>query len=311
MDVDADVLSTVEAEVSAQPAALEKHLREELAPAPPGSVFAGAGDGFAAAWIASCLSSRKHVAVDPYELVADPALAKGRSVYFVSTSGRTASNIAAAKRVRGIAKERTAVTANAAGGLVNATDSAIFIPYRSVPRLPGTLSFTLTLTTLLKLAVGSFECDFRGAYSKAERDSAKVHLADRGVTHFLGNGAAFPAGLYSALKVHEVLGKRAQCTLLEEFSHAPLFALEKRDAVIIFRAFDPLGLGPKLSASLRGRGFDAVTIPPFRASPYDGVFHLVFLSQVAVIKRARSEGLPRPYFTLASEKLAVSDLMIY
>lgn len=306
-----DALSTVEAELSSQPAALKAFLHEDVTLAPPGSVFVGAGDGFAASWIASCLSSRKHIAVDPYELVSDPTLAKGRNVYFVSTSGRTSSNVAAARAVRRVAAERTAVTANVRGRLVEATDSAIFIPYKSVPRLSGTLSFSLSLLTLIKLTRGTFSCDFSRMYSRAERDVGEVLLSEKGVTHFLGNGAAFPVGLYSALKVYEILGERAQCSMLEEFNHALLFALDKRDAVNIFGAFDPLDLGERLSRSLQSRGFVASVIPSFGSNPQERIFYFVFLSQLAVVRRARSKGLSQPYFALTPEKLAVSDLMIY
>lgn len=305
------MLSTVEAEISSQPAALEQFLREDLGQAPPGSVFTGAGDSLAASLTASCLSSRKHMAIDPYELVANPAIAKGRSVYFVSASGRTASNIAAAKAVKTLAKERVAVTANPMGGLVGATDSALFIPCRSAPRLPGTLSFSLSLLALMKLALGGFRCDFRRAHNRAQRGAARVAISEKGVSHFLANGPAFPICLYSALKVNEMLGGRAQCNMLEEFGHAPLFALKEEDTVNIFRAFDPLSLGRKLSRSLRTKGFSSSMISISVSNPQERIFELVFLSQLAVLGRAKSMGLSQPYFVLAPEKLAISDRMIY
>jgi fructoselysine-6-P-deglycase FrlB-like protein len=305
------VLSTVEEEVSKQPAALEAFLREDLAEAPPGSIFVGAGDSFAASRIAGSLSSGMHAALDPYELVSDPTLAKGRNVYFVSSSGRTASNIAGAKAVMGIARERTAVTADVNGRLCAATDSAIFIPYKVVPRLPGTLSFSLSLLALLKLTKGSFDCDFERMHAKAERDAGRVLFSGNDVTHFLGNGAAFPICLYAALKVYEILGGRARYDLLEEFSHAPLFALRKRDCINVFGAFDPLGLGEKLCGSLRSQGFRASAIPSFGADSFERVFYLVFLSQSSVLKRARSRRLSRPHFVLDPDRLSISDSLIY
>lgn len=305
------MLSTVEAETSLQPKVLQEFLQEQLPPAPPGSIFVGAGDGYAASWIASCLSSRKHMAVDPYELAADPSPAKGRNVYFVSASGRTASNLAAAEAVKGLARRRIAVTANPLGGIVEATDLAVFIPYRSVPRIPGTLSFSLSLLALLKLVSGGVDCDFPRVYSMADRDAAALRFSERGVTHFVGNGPAFPVGLYSALKVYEILGKRAECNMLEEFSHAPLFSLEKADAVNIFTAFDPLGIGQRLWSSLKSRGFRPSRIAPYGVNAQERVFYLVFMSQIGVLRRARSSGAVRPYFLRAREKLAVSDAMIY
>lgn len=305
------MLSVVEAEVMRQPAALKSLVGRRLATAPAGSVFVGAGDSFAASSIASYLSSMNHIALDPYELVSAPALARGRKVYFVSISGRTASNVAAAKAVKGLAKERTAVTAEAEGKLVEATDSAILIPYRVVPRLPGTLSFSLSLLTLLKLTGRSLNCDFSKLHSTAERHSGTVLFSDRGSTYFLGNGAAYPSCLYSTLKLREILGSPAQAWMLEEFGHAGLFALRGQDTVNISCVFDPLGLGKRMARSLGREGFRASAIAPVGSNPWEQIFYFVFLSQFAVLARAKSLGLEQPYFAQAHRKLAMSDSLIY
>ena len=253
----------------------------------------------------------RHAALDPYELASSPVLALGKNVYFVSVSGRTASNIAAAKAVAGFAKETIAVTANPRGGLSDVTDGAIFIPYKFLPRLPGTLSFSLSLLALLKLTEDSFACDFARMYSRAERDAGRIIFSENGTTHFLGNGAAFPTCLYAALKVYEIMGSAAQCSLLEEFNHSAVFALDKGDAVNIICAFDPLGLGRKLSVSLRSHQFRAFTIPVFGSNSQEQVFYSIFLSQLAVLRKAKSKGLSRAYFIRAPEKLSISDSLIY
>jgi len=301
----------VEAEIRSQPAFLAGFLREDLPRAPPGSVFCGAGDSFAAAMIAARLSRGNHVAAEPYELVLDPSIARGRTVYFVSASGRTASNLTAAKAVEGMAEERVAVMANPSGGLLEAVDSAIFLPYRGAPRLPGTLSFSLSLLALVRLASASRGCDFRRAYSAAERGAAHVLLSSGGTTWFLGNGPAFPAAAYSALKVNEVLGWRSQHAMLEEFGHAPVFSLQEGDTVNVFQDFDPLGLGRRVSISLRRLGFESAALPAFGGNPLESVFRIVFQSQLAVVTKAADLGLTRPYFSTAKAKLALSDRMIY
>jgi hypothetical protein len=253
----------------------------------------------------------RHAALDPYELTSSPALALGKNVYFVSVSGRTASNIAAAKAVAGFAKETTAVTANPRGGLCDVTDSAMFIPYKFLPRLPGTLSFSLSLLALLKLTEDSFACNFARMYSRAERNAGRIMFSEKGTTHFLGNGAAFPTCLYAALKVYEIMGSAAQCSLLEEFNHSAVFALDRGDTVNIICAFDPLGLGRKLSVSLRSRQFRAFTIPVFGSNPQEQIFYSIFLSQLAVLRRAKSKRLSRAYFIRAPGKLSISDSLIF
>ncbi len=253
----------------------------------------------------------RYQALDPYELISARDTAMGRTTYFVTVSGNTASNIAAARAAKGVAKRRVAITANAKGKITDAVDEVIFIPCKYVPRLPGTLSFSLSLLVLLKLASGQFKCDFTSVSSQARRDAKKLLFSDGGTTYFLGNNAAFPIGQYSVLKMYELLGARAQAEQLEEFNHAALFSLRKHDAVNIFCAFDPLHIGQKLATSLHDSGFNATAIPPFGSNYFEQVFYFIFLAQFAVLQRAKSEGRSRPYFIGAKGKLAVSDSMIY
>ena len=303
--------SVVADQIARQPEALRSFLAVPQARAPPGSLFVGAGDSYAASSITSYFSSMRHAALDPYELTSDPGIATGKTIYFATVSGNTASGISAARVVEKIAKKRIAITANPEGKIASAVDEVVRIPFSYLSRLPGTLSFSLTLLALLKTALGRFDCDLAGAYSRARRDAGKVLLSDRGVTYFLGSGAAFPVCQYSALKMHELLGARAQAERLEEFGHAPVFSLRRDDAVNIFCAFDPLRVGEKLTASLRERGFAASAVLPSGPSRFDRTFYLIFLAQIAALRRARSIGLTRPYFTGATRKLAVSDSMIY
>jgi len=282
-----------------------------LPEAPPGSLFVGAGDSYVASSIASYLSSMKCQALDPYELISSIGTVKGRTTYFVTVSGDTSSNVTAARAAEGVAKKNVAITANAKGKIIGVVDEVIFIPCEYIPRLPGTLSFSLSLLALLKLACGQFKCNLASVNSRAKRDAKRLLFSDEGTTYFLGNSAAFPVGQYSALKMCEFLGARAHAEMLEEFNHAPLFSLCKHDAVNIFCALDPLRIGQKLATNLRNNGFDASAIPPFGSNPFEQVLYFIFLSQFAVLQRAKSEGLSRPYFAGAKGKLRVSDSMIY
>lgn len=250
-------------------------------------------------------------AFDPYELISSRGIMKGKTTYFVTVSGNTSSNVAAARAAKRVAKRNVAITANAKGKIIGVVDEAILIPCEYIPRIPGTLSFSLSLLALLKLACGHFKCNFAGVNSRAKGDVKKLLVSDEGTTYLLGNSATFPVGQYSALKMHEFIGASAQAERLEEFNHAPLFSLRRHDAVNIFCALDPLRIGQKLAANLRTGGFEARAIPPFGSNPFEQVFYFIFLSQFAVLQRAKSEGLSRPYFAGAKGKLGVSDSMIY
>jgi len=304
-------LSAIADEVARQPRILGAYLDEVKSAAPPGSLFVGAGDSYTAANIASRLSSIRHLAIDPYELISEEEVAAGKTVYFVTVSGNTASGISAAKAAKGIAERRIAITANAKGKIADVVDKVIFIPYDYVPKLPGMLSFSLSLLTLLKLSSGPLECDFHRVDIQAKRDSRKLLFSDFGTTYLLGNSAAFPIGQYSALKISEVLGARAQAERLEEFAHAPIFSISKSDVINIFCAFDSLHVGQKLANSLNKRGFEATAIPSYGSNRFERVFYLIFLAQLAVLQKAKSLGRSRPYFVGAKGKLAVSDSMIY
>ncbi|MGD0145418.1 MAG: hypothetical protein ABSB53_00995 [Nitrososphaerales archaeon] len=294
-----------------QPEILDSFLSETLPRAPPGSLFVGAGDCYVASSIASYLSSMRHRALDPYELISETGIARGRTTYFVTVSGNTTASISAARAAREVAKRRVAVAANTKGKIIDVVDEVIFIPCEYVPRLPGTLSFSLSLLALLKLTHGRFKCDFARVSSQARRDAKKLEFSDRGMTRFLGNNAAFPIGQYYALKMYEFLGARAQAERLEEFSHAPVFALRRHDAVNIFCAFDPFHVGQSLATSLRRSGFNAAAIPPFGSNSFEQAFYFIFLAQFALLERAKSQGRITPYFVGARSKLAVSDSMIY
>jgi len=307
----AATLSTVGDQLARQPAILASFLSEPLPEAPRGSLFVGAGDSNAASSIASYLSSMRYQALEPCELISSRSIAKGRTTYFLTVSGDTSSNVTAARAVEGVAKRSVAITANAKGKIIGVVDEVIFVPCEYIPRLPGTLSFSLSLLALLKLACGQFKCDLTSVNSRAKRDAKKLLFSDKGATYFLGNSAAFPVCRYSALKMCEFLGARAHAEMLEEFNHAPLFSLRKHDAVNIFCALDPLRIGQKLATNLRNCGFGANAIPPFGSNPFEQVFYLIFLSQFAVLQKAKSEGLTRPYFAGAKGKLGVSDSMIY
>ena len=305
------MLSAVRAEVSSQAQALEAYLAERVAPAPAGSICVGAGDSFVAASVAARLSPTKVFAFTPYDLMADPSASRGRHVYFVSASGRTKANVAAARSMKGVAARTFAVTSDPGGPLSRATDSTLALPCKVVPRTPGTLSFTLALLALVKLTTTSPACDFEGAFALAERDAPKVLFSESGTTHFVGNGPASPISLYAALKVSEVLGAPAQWGMLEEFGHAPLFSLRRPDTVNAFGAFDPLRVAPKLARLLKKRGFGASAIPAAPGTSLDAVFHLTFLAQLSVLRRAERKGMAAAYLSRSPEKLAVSDSMIY
>ncbi|MDV3278109.1 MAG: hypothetical protein LYZ69_06545 [Nitrososphaerales archaeon] len=303
-------LEAIASEIEVQPRALDELMRRRMRMARPGSLFVGAGDSYACSIAAQYLSRGRSLALDPYALLASPDFARGKEVYFISTSGRTKSNIAAAKAVKGIAFGSTAITANPASPLSKATRETIEIPYSYVPRTPGTLSFTLSLLAAVKLACEPFTCGFARLLSLAKA-SSNVVFSKGGTTYFLGNGPAHAIALYSALKTFELFGDKADAELLEEFGHANLFSLRPRDTVNIFTAFDPAGIGRKLASALGREGFGQNLMPVKGGNEFESVFHAAFFVQTSILKEARSRGVATPYIMRSKKKLKLSDSMIY
>ncbi len=297
-------------EIRGQPKALEAFGKSGFPSASKGSVFVGAGDSYAAALVAFYASRAGCIALDPYVLVAYPEIAAGREVFFISVSGRTAANVEAAARVRRLAKSTTAITSEGTNRLSELTDHAVKLPVRPAPRSPGLMSFSLSALAVLNISANAGGCDFEGAMHRAEKDSLEM-VFSKGMTYFLGNASAHAITVYSAAKVYEFLGAKAQGELLEEFSHLELFSLGESDSVNIFSCFDPEGAGLKLREALSQRGYQARQVPSRGRSDCEKLFHAIFTSQLAVLRRAEELGLSGPTFLANKGRLAISDSRIY
>lgn len=304
------LLNALSEEVWRQPAILEGFGKSKLPRIPDGSIFVGAGDSYAAALAGFYVSRGRCLAFDPYYLATVPEAAAGKEVVFISASGRTSSNILAAKRVKGVSARTTALTADGTSRLASATDRVVKLPMVPEPRLPGALSLSLSLLAVMKMSGNVGLCDFRRAFARAEKDSGKVAFG-KGTTYFLGNSAAHAISLYSAAKVYELLGEKAHSEALEEFSHLELFTLRRLDAVNIYSCFDLIGKGKKLQEALTGRGYKASLIEASGSNDLERLFHAVFVAQVSVLRKAEAAGLGEPRFLRDKGRLGISDAMIY
>ncbi len=303
-------LRRIRREVEGQPEALKHFSRSKMPKASEGSIFVGAGDSYAAALAGFYASKGGCIGIDPYTVATVPEITKGRDVFFISVSGRTLSNLLAARRVRRLAKKTTALTAVPESELAALTDQIVALPMTYVPKTPGMLSFSLSLLAVLKMTMVDISCDFERAFESAQSDRKNISFG-RGTTYFLGNSMAYPVALYTAAKTYEFLGTKAHAELLEEFSHLELFSLKKSDSVNLFGCFDPAGISKKLARALTARGYVSRQIAARGKSDSERIFHSVFASQLAVLDRAEDAGLTEPKFLSTGDKLDISDAMIY
>lgn len=304
------VLSALESELKEEPTLLSKAVRDKTETLAPGSILVGAGDSYAAALCASFLSPSDARVSDPYELIASPRLARGRTVVLLSVSGRTRSNVAAARSVKGIAGERICITANEGSPLARETDRTILLPFDYRPRSPGMASFALSLACTAKLLSVNLGLDFARARSSGKRVSRGLKFSRTGSTFFLGNRALYGVSVYAAAKLYEFFGAAAHYQRLEEFSHMELFSLKVGDAVNIYDGFDPLRMGRRLAKSLKSAGYETF-LASTRLAGVESVFTAVFATQFAVLRWVQATKIKRPYLLDARKKLAISDAMIY
>lgn len=306
-------IASVAKEFKAQPSLLRSFQRSTLWPELGGGgdpIFVGAGDSYAASLCASFLAGPRVLALDPYSLAESIGWAEGRPVYIVSISGETRSNIEVSRSLKGVAKRTVAITCNPESRLAAAADSVVELPFKPQSKSPGIATFTLSLAAVLKVCGLESARDFEEVLSRATKVAKRVRIASgRNVTYFAGNNEAYAASIYGVAKIYEILGGRAQASLLEEFSHMPLFSLSNSDCVNVIES--PRGRkGERLQGSLTERGYPSSLIR-VEGGAVDRLYLLVFALQKAAIDAAKRGGLQAPYFLGAKKKLSISDEMIY
>jgi fructoselysine-6-P-deglycase FrlB-like protein len=305
-------LASVAQELQEQPSllnsfrrsALWSELREVGDP-----VFVGAGDSYAASLCASYLAGPRVLGLDPYSLAESPGWAKGRPVYIISISGETRSNVDLAHVLKGAAKRVVAITCNPQSRLAGAVDTAVELPFKP-HKSPGIASFTLSLAAALKVCGLDLDFDLEAVLRRASAASRAIRVArGRNVTYFAGNNEAYAISIYGVAKIYELLGRRAQASLLEEFSHMPLFSLSTRDYVNVIESQGG-HKGERLCEMLKEDGF-ASSLIRTKGGRIERLYFLAFAMQTAAIRAARKAGLNAPYFLRAKKKLRISDAMIY
>jgi fructoselysine-6-P-deglycase FrlB-like protein len=245
-----------------------------------GAVLVGAGDSYAASLCASFLAGPSFLALDPYSLTESVDWAKGRPVYIISISGETLSSIELARALKSVAKDTVAITCNPKSRLAAAVDKVVELPFKPRGKSPGVASFTLSLAAALKVCGLDSDCEFEQVLSRAARESTRIRIADkRNVTHFAGNNEAYAASIYGVAKIYELLGGRAQASLLEEFSHMPLFSLSTSDSVNVIESSEG-HKGGRLYESLKEGGF-ASSLIRLKGGRVERLFQLVFAMQMA------------------------------
>lgn len=277
------------------------------------TLFCGSGDSLACAQFTERLTYFKCRAIDPYDLMIYPNLARGKKVFFVSVSGRTIATVRAARiaKTNG-ARDIIAITSKNSSPLAKIASKVIELKFRKTPELtPGTNSFTTSLLACLLLFQRAPKLHMEQMIEEGKEWTRQV--ADfPGAVYFVGGGDFLPLAMYGAAKMFEFVGGKAEYQLLEQFSHMNLFSIDKRrDRVFILRRRLDEEKALLLDANLTEVGVSSYLLPVNFNRKIELGFSYAILLQYLALKVALKRGLKQPSFLRRKELLHVSDRMIY
>ena len=267
-------------------------------------IFCGTGDSFAAALLAGAFSNFLVRTFDPLDLVKNRNIAKNNTIFLVSISGNTATNIKLAK----LFKHSVAVTANSKSKLSMSSGKTIALNYPSSNVFTsGSIGFLASALTCISLVTKFSTKKASNMFLKAQKVSKRIKLSGR--VFILGNLHTFPISMYFAAKLYEVLGIAAQYEHIEQFSHMGLFSAKKGDTVFIFDENSPYNT--KLKQNLTNVGMNVIHPVANTKDKIAQICFYTFLSQFVSLFYAKKFNQKQCYFVIAKNLRNASSKMIY
>lgn len=267
-------------------------------------LFSGTGDSFVSAMLAEIFSNYQVRSFDPLDLLKNKTIAKNKTVYFVSVSGNTISNIKAAK----IAKKSIAITSKPQSKLAKACNNSIIMKsLTSNVFTAGSITFLETALTCISLVTSVSISKNQQIFKKAFSDAKKSKIGKR--IFVLGSEHTYPIAMYCAAKFYEILGYDVHFQRIEQFSHMELFCINKGDTVIIFD--EKNSHNKQLIKNLKSVGLNVIH-PTFESKDKISQFlYYVYLSQLFPLFEAKKRGKKECHFILAKKFRNASNQMIY
>ena len=268
------------------------------------TIFTGSGDSLVSAMLAEVFSNYTVKSVDPLDLLKNKSILKNKTVYFVSISGNTISNIKVAK----MTTKSTAITSQSKSKLANACTKSIILKFpNSNIFTAGSISFLESALTCISLVKPfSISKDSR-IFKKASSDAKKVTIGKR--IFILGNMHTFPIAMYCAAKIYELLGYDAHFERIEQFTHMELFSIKKGDTVIIFEGKN--FHNKKIAKHLKRIGLNIIHPQIKSKNKILELLYYVYFSQLLTLFEAKKRRKKDCHFILAKQLRRVSNDMIY
>ena len=270
----------------------------------PDVIFTGSGDSMAASMLAESFSGNAVRSMDPLDIYKNQSLLSKKTVYFVSVSGSTVSNIKSAR----FPLKSIAITADPESRLAKSCTESILLRFpNSGMFTAGSIGFLSSALTCISL-VREFRVPRADQiFAQAETSAKDTQVPNR--VFILGNLHTYPLAMYCAAKFYEILGTNAHYGKIEQFSHMELFSAQKGDTVIVFEK--PSQHSRHLVERLRSVGLYAF-LPKFSSENLiSKTLFYIFYSQLLPLLVAKNTGQDDCHFVLAKKLRSASNNMIY
>jgi fructoselysine-6-P-deglycase FrlB-like protein len=153
-------------------------------------IFSGTGDSFISAILSEVFSNYQVKSIDPLDLLKNKTIAKSKTVYFVSVSGNTISNIKAAK----ILKKSIAITSKPQSRLAKTCkNSIIMTSVTSDVFTAGSITFLESALTCISLVAPVIISNNHQIFKKALSDAKKLNVGKR--IFVLGSMYTYPIAM--------------------------------------------------------------------------------------------------------------------
>src|SRR5215831_20067971 len=278
------------------------------------SLFIGSGDSYAAALVAEYASNHHALACYPADILSNPDILTHRTAHFISISGNTLDNIAAARIAKKKGVRSIAITGSPGSKLARICDELIELKYRTTGIITsGSVGFEASLLVCLSLVKKITHLpDLPSLFDDADRMSEGLVLGQEFTSYtLLGSGILFPVALYGALKVNEILGKRSFAYDVDEFFHAPIFGLTKADRIIMLSTKANSPRTRFSHSELAGLNLGKIDFAYPRQNYLSVLILSLYIIQLFVIKDALRQGIRECSFLTNKKILKLSSNYIY
>jgi len=266
--------------------------------------FCGSGDSLSSAMLAEAFSGLEVRAADPLDLLKNSNLVKKKTVYFISVSGKTISNI----RLARIAKKAVAITSKPQSKLAQVSDKTIHLKYpNSDVFTAGSLSFLQSAMTCISLVSQVDIKNHRKIFQTAKDAAKRSQYSNR--IFVIGNLTTYPVAMYCAAKFYELTGLDAHYERIEQFSHMELFSAKRGDTVIIFEKKNRHNV--MLAKNLRKVGLNVIHPDLDANNKISEFLFYTFYSQLVPLNLVHKKGQKDCNFVISKSLRKASDNMIY